>query len=245
MKNITTIVVASLMIVGLALTPRLNADDWNKLTKLTFSAPVEIPGQVLPAGTYVFKLLDSQSNRNIVQIYDADQKKLFANILAIPDYRLKLTDKTVIKFEERAGNSPEAIQAWFYPGDNYGQQFVYPKERAVELAKTNNQPVPSMPSSLVANTQQPTAAPTAPTAPHIVALKQAPVKAQQAAGEEVEVTEVFVTPPVLLAQVDQSLQPSRPAELPTTASPLASIALSGLMIGCLGLILRFAARKVS
>jgi hypothetical protein len=241
MRNITTIVVASLFAACLTLPSRLKADDWDKLTTLTFSAPVEIPGQVLPAGTYVFKLLDSQSNRNIVQIFDAKQTKLYASILAIPDYRLKPTGKTVITFEERAANSPEAIQAWFYPGDNYGQQFVYPKERAVQLAQTNNRPVPSMPSTLVANTQKPTKA---PTEPHIVALKQAPVKAQRPTGEEVEITQVFVTPPTLIAQASPPPARQGQAELPPTASPLASIALGGLMIGCCGLVLRFVSKRV-
>ena len=240
MKNITTIVVASLIAACLTLPSRLKADDVDKFTTLTFSAPVEIPGQVLPAGTYVFKLLDSQSNRNIVQIFDAKQTKLYATILAVPDYRLKPAGKTVITFEERAANSPEAIQAWFYPGDNYGQQFVYPKEKAVQLAQTNNRPVPSMPSTLVANTKQPTKA---PTEPHIVALKQAPVKAQQPTGEEVEIRRVFVTPPTLLALAAPPA-PQGQTELPTTASPLASIALGGLMIGCCGLMLRFASKRV-
>jgi hypothetical protein len=217
------------------------ADEWDKLTKVTFSAPVEIPGQVLQAGTYVFKLLDSPSDRNIVQIYNERQSKLYATILAVPDYRLKPKGKTVITFEERPADMPEAIQAWFYPGDDYGEQFVYPKQRAAELAKTNNRPVPSMPSNMVANTQMPTKA---PTEPHVVALKQAPVKAQQPAGDEVEVAEVFVTPPILIAQANPPVDNQAPATLPTTASPLASIILSGMMIGCLGLMLRFAAKRV-
>jgi hypothetical protein len=240
MKNITTIAVASLIAACVTLPSRLKADEWDKLTTLTFSAPVEIPGQVLPAGTYVFKLLDSQSNRNIVQIFNSKQTKLYATILAIPDYHLKPADKTVVTFEERAANSPEAIQAWFYPGDNYGQLFVYPKERAVQLAQTNNRPVPSMPATFVANTQQPAKA---STEPHIVALKQAPVKAQRPAGEEVEVAQVFLTPPTLIAQAT-SPAPQGQTELPSTASPLASIALGGLIIGCCGLVLRFASKRI-
>jgi hypothetical protein len=232
MKNMTTIAIASLIATSLTLTSRLNADAWDKLTKVSFSAPVEIPGQVLPAGTYVFKLLDSPGSRNVVQIFDAEQTKLYATILAVPDYRLKPADKTVITFEERAANAPEAVQAWFYPGDNFGQEFVYPKERAVTLAQTNNRPVPSMPSNLVPNTQQPTKA---PTEPQVVALKQAPLKAQQPSGEEVEVAEVFIA---------QATLPEQPSTLPTTASPLASIALGGLMIACLGLTLRFVASRV-
>src|SRR5204862_769013 len=123
---------------------RSAADQWDKKTIVTFNAPVEVPGKVLPAGTYVFKLLDSASNRNIVQIYDKDEKQLLATILALPDYRLKPSDKPVITFEERPSGSPEAIKAWFYPGELYGQQFVYPHDRAVALAKRSNQPVLSM-----------------------------------------------------------------------------------------------------
>src|SRR5438045_2247567 len=113
----------------------------NKKTTLTFSGPVEIPGvdaQVLPAGTYVFKLLDSQSDRHIVQVFNKDETHIYSTILAIPNYRLKATDKTVMTFSERAVGDPQAIRAWFYPGDNSGEEFVYPKKRAIALAKAAN-----------------------------------------------------------------------------------------------------------
>ena len=113
------------------------AQRYDKKTTVTFSAPVEVPGvnaQVLPAGTYVFKLLDSLSDRHIVQIFNKDETKVYSTILAIPNYRLKATDKTVMTFAERAAGEPQAIRAWFYPGDNSGQEFVYPKKRAIELA---------------------------------------------------------------------------------------------------------------
>src|ERR1700756_4582334 len=103
-----------------------SAQAYNRKTTVTFSAPVEIPGvdaQVLPAGTYVFRLLDSQSDRHIVQIFNKDESHLYATILAIPNYRLKATDKTVMTFAERAVGDPQAIRAWFYPGDNSGQDF--------------------------------------------------------------------------------------------------------------------------
>jgi hypothetical protein len=130
---------------------RANADQWDKKTTVTFNAPVEVPGRILPAGTYVFKLLDSPSDRHIVQIYDADEKKLYATILAVPDYRLKPSDKPVIRFEERPSGAPEAIEAFFYPGDNFGQQFVYPHKRAVELAKRTNHNVLSMSDDMSKN----------------------------------------------------------------------------------------------
>ena len=122
---------------------------------------------------------------------------MYATILALPDYRLKPTGKTVITFEERSSNSPQAIKAWFYPGDNYGQEFVYPKARAMQLAKTMNQPVPSMPENLEANTKMPTKSASEAST---MALKRAPIKEQQPAGDEVEVGTVITTPPQILAQ---------------------------------------------
>jgi len=111
------------VLVALAFPSGVNADAWNKKTTVTFSVPVEIPGvgaQVLPAGTYVFKLLDSSSDRHIVQIFNKRENHVYATILAIPNYRLQSTDKTVMTFRERSVGSPEAIRAWFYPGRNWG-----------------------------------------------------------------------------------------------------------------------------
>ncbi|MEI9976217.1 MAG: hypothetical protein WDO73_31725 [Ignavibacteriota bacterium] len=130
-----------LALMAVVFAPAVRADDWNRKTKITFSGPVEIPGvhlkgwAVLPAGTYVFKILDSQSDRHIVQIFSEDESTVYATILAIPNYRLKTTDKTVITFRERPAGEPEALRAWFYPGRNFGEEFVYPKARAVELGQ--------------------------------------------------------------------------------------------------------------
>ena len=144
-KAATTVCFVALM--GAVLAPGAKADDWNRKTVMTFSGPVEIPGVhlvgwgVLPAGTYVFKILNSQSDRHIVQIFSQDEKTIYATILAIPNYRLKATDKTVVTFRERPAGEPEALRAWFYPGRNWGEEFVYPKAQAIALAKETNVPV--------------------------------------------------------------------------------------------------------
>ena len=208
-----------------------NADEWDQKTKFTFSGPVEIPGQVLPPGTYVFKLADSQADRNIVQVYNKDEKHLIGTFLAIPDQRLRPAGKPIITFEERAADAPEAIKAWFYPGENYGHQFVYPKEKAVALAKTNNTPVPSMPTELAANTTKPAVT---MTEPHVVAMRQAPLMAQQPTEEEVDIAEIFLAPP---PQPD----PGLPAQLPSTASSLPLTGLLGLCLFGVACISRFAA----
>ena len=126
-----------LTLIGAVLAPVASADAWNRKTVITFSGPVEIPGVhlagwgILPAGTYVFKVMDSQSDRHIVQISNKEGTKVYATILAIPNFRLKATDKTVITFRERPAGQPEALRAWFYPGRNWGEEFVYPKAKAL------------------------------------------------------------------------------------------------------------------
>lgn len=115
------------LVCTLTIPSALMADDWNQATRLTFNEPVEVPGQVLPAGTYWFILADKDSDRNIVQIWNVDRKHLVTTISAIPDYRQTAPEKTIINFEERPSGQPEAIQSWFYPGNKLGLEFVYPK----------------------------------------------------------------------------------------------------------------------
>lgn len=209
-----------------ALPCRVNAGAWDKKTIVTFSQPVEIPGvgaQVLPAGKYVFKLLDSSSNRNIVQIFNKDQTHVYATILAIPNFRLQATDKTVITFGERAAGTPEAIRAWFYPGANWGQEFVYPKTRAIELAKITRQPVLAMPAELAPNLVTPAKS---VDEPPVVALKEAPVTAVKPTGDEVAITEVVELPPM---QTASAAKPEVAKQLPKTASPLPLVGLIGLL----------------
>jgi hypothetical protein len=213
---------SSITALGMMFSSTASAQPWNKKTTVTFSAPVEIPGvgaQVLPAGTYVFKLLDSLSDRNIVQIFNKDESHVYATILAIPNYRLKATDKTVMTFAERAAGDPQAIRAWFYPGDNWGQEFVYPKRKAVELAKITKLPVLYIPDEVAPNIVVPVKT---ATEPPVVALKEAPVMAVKPTGEVAAVAEVVTPPPAQTA-----------ASLPKTASEMPLLALMGFL--CLGI----------
>jgi hypothetical protein len=121
--------------------PSARADEHDKLTYFTFSGAVQIPGQTLAAGTYMFKLADSPSNRHIVQVFNKDGSKLYATILAIPDQRLDPAGKPVVMFKETPAGTPSAVRAWFYPGNTIGDEFVYPKEQALRIAKATHEPV--------------------------------------------------------------------------------------------------------
>jgi hypothetical protein len=205
-----------LCLVVVAAVSSAKADDWNRKTTVTFSAPVEVPGvgaQTLPAGTYVFKIVDSPSDRHIVQIFNEREDHVFTTILAIPNYRLKATGKTVMTFRERGEGQPEAIHAWFYPGHQWGEEFVYPKARALELAKITNEPVLATPVELPAPVET---------------LATAPIIAVKPTGEEVAVSEVVEAPPA--TEVANAEPAPAPAEaMPQTASPLSLVALIGLV----------------
>jgi len=119
------------------------ADQWNKKTYLTVNEPIQVPGKVLQPGRYVMRLLDSPANRHIVQIYNDREDQLQTTVLAIPNYRMQPTGKTEFQWWETPAGQPKAMRAWFYPGDNFGQEFAYPKTEAVAIATATNSSVPT------------------------------------------------------------------------------------------------------
>ena len=215
--------------------PNAKADDWTRKTVITFSGPVEVPGvgaHTLPAGTYVFKIVNSQTDRHIVQIFNQDETKVLTTVLAIPNYRLKTTDKTVITFRERPAGQPEALRAWFYPGHSWGEEFVYGKSRALELAKETNEPVLSTPTELE-------------SAP-VESLNTATIEAVDPTGEPVELTKVVEAPPADAAPVAaaEPVEVAKNDPLPKTASSLPLIALIGIMTIGVGLALSAFSKRI-
>jgi hypothetical protein len=219
---------ASLLSASFVLAPTLKADEWDRKTEISFSAPVEVPGVVLAPGRYVFKLMDSQSNRNIVQIFSDDEKHLYATVLAIPTYRMNPPDKTLITFEERPAGSPEAVHEWFYPGDQYGEEFIYGKGPGKEVA---------MAQESIAMTPAPPSTPESLAAPQAtVEQEQQPqIAAAPSISEMPESTETEIaqaTPPAqeqaAPTPVETSPASTMPTELPHTASSIPLMGLAGL-----------------
>jgi hypothetical protein len=187
------------------------ADQWDKYTKVTVSQSIEVPGAVLPAGTYIFQLLDSPSDRHVVQVFNERKDHIFASVIAIPNYRLKPTGKTVLTFYEAPAGQPQPVRAWFYPGDNFGQEFVYPKHRNLSIAQntstTTTTPVP------VAETPEPEVVQAAPT-PEPAPVQVAPEPQPEVAANE---------PPPAPAPL-----PATPV-MPQTASNVPLFAMLGLL----------------
>ncbi len=141
-----TATVFGVALMGAVFSPAAKADEWNRKTTMNFSAPVEIPGVhlkgwgVLPAGTYVFKILDSQSDRHIVQIFNADETICYATILAIPDYRLKATGKTVVTFRERRGRRAGGTPRLVLSRPKLGRRIRVPEGQSSRIRQDDQHP---------------------------------------------------------------------------------------------------------
>lgn len=218
---IGALAVTGVGLLGTSFVPKAHADAWDKMTVVTVNEPIIAGNKVLDPGTYVWKLLDSQSNRHIVQIFDKDQSHLEETVLAIPNYRLEPTGKTQFAFWETPPGVPKAVRAWFYPGDNFGQEFSYPKKLVAQLASAAPVPVPTN------YEPEPAPAPEAQPAP-------AP-EPQPAAQPE--------PPPPAAQSIPDAPPAAAPQSLPHTSSFNPLIGLLGLTSLGLAGILSLAARK--
>jgi hypothetical protein len=245
---------AFLAVASLASMAIVQADEWDKKTTITIDEALQLPNMTLPAGTYVIRLADlSGQNRHVVQFFDKDEKSLVTTILAIPNERLEPTGKSVFAFWETPVGAPKALRAWFYPGDNFGQEFAYPKTEADRIsARNNNAKVPvgtlspqeqasNQNKSLSSRTETPisdnrnrttdsdqvksvtTAPPPTPPANNTELAQQNPAAPTQA-------TPVPATPQQPPAAGNAAANQANPPEsLPKTASELPLLAVLGLL----------------
>ena len=222
------------------------AQDPTRKTEVTVNEAVlvaGVPQVTLQPGKYTMKILSHDHTRNIVQIFDS-KNKLMTTVLAINNYRLKPTNKSSLQLWETPKGNPPALRAWFAPGDEWGQEFVYPKGLATRIARETGTPVLTSRATTEAE------------------LTTAPVTEVIKSGEEKPLEQAYVEPaaaaaaPVVIAQATRPQAPvqaaapveaaaaQQPAKapsadlLPATGSPVFGIALAGLLIAAAGFALR-------
>ena len=233
-----TIAVVGVAVIGSSFVPKVKADTWNKMSIVTVNEPVIAGNKVLDPGTYVWKLMDSQSNRHIVQIFDKDQQHLETTVLAIPNYRLQPAGNSQFAFWETPAGVPKAVRAWFYPGDNFGQEFAYPKKLVAQLASAVPTPIPM-------NYREPGVAETPAAVPELV--PDAPVNGGPIAppapppAQLAEASRPHANP---TAQAVTAPAVATPAHLPHTASFNPAIGLLGLLSLSMAGMLTVATRKI-
>lgn len=220
-------IAATLGLASMIFIPGAMADQWNKKTYITINEPIQVPGKVLQPGRYVMKLAESQSNRHIVQIFNEREDQIQTTVLAIPNYRLQPTGKTEFQWWETPAGQPKAMRAWFYPGDNFGQEFAYPKTEAVAIATVTNESVPTTYAESQADLATSRVGTVDKAGTEMELDRQTYSKAEAAPAPQAEqpVQMAQATPPPAPAE-----QPAeQPRSLPRTASPVPMTALAGLL----------------
>jgi len=239
--------------VALAALVQASGAEPVKQTPFSINDPFEIPSMILEPGHYVFKLVEREPQRNVldvfetVQLWTGDETRLLSTLLTMPNYDQPTTDKTVFTFFERGPKQPKALRIWFAPGRNYGQEFVYPKLQAVELAKSVGRAVLSLPPELPGDLGKlASAAPLpnpAPPAPNRAAVAPIVPVAPPVSAPLPKTTPTAVTPVVNAPAPIQSRARAREpqmiaASLPKTASYLALFAALGVLGIFAGVLLR-------
>jgi LPXTG-motif cell wall-anchored protein len=193
------------------------ADDLAWRTRLHLDTATEIPGMLLQPGDYVIKVVDTKEPRKIVQFLNSDETQVIQTVVAVPNYRVRSEGNSEFTYFERAAGGPPALKTWFYPANNFGVEFVYPKAKAEVIAQTTHQEVyatestkPEVSEKIVAVTPE---------------RKEVPVQ-----------EEVAPAPAPMPA-------PAPPTSLPQTGSDLPLVALAGMMALALAAVLRLASAR--
>jgi hypothetical protein len=210
------------------------ADNWNKKTVLTVNEAIQVPGTILQPGTYVMKLVESLSDRHIVRIMNKEEDEVITTILAIPNYRLQPTGTSQFEFWETPAGNPRALRAWFYPGDNFGQEFAYPKGLSTKIAEYTQVSVPTT------STTKEVELPTAPVTEVDKSGTEKPLEAKVYTphpAEPVAAAPAAPEPTPEPAPVAAIQQADRPA-LPETASSVPALGLAALLAIAAGFGLR-------
>jgi len=245
MKRVTAIATATVLALLVALTLNVAAQqpDTRDRTIMTFSSAVELPGMRLEPGTYVFRLADTAS-RNVIQVFDKDEKDILGQWLFVSAERPEVTGDTVVTFRETSAASTPAVQFWYYPGEKIGKEFIYPKDQALRIAQRTGAAVRTEEGPVTATANAEVSAEPAATVADagVVQGSGVPEQTSTAVGisgsgrNETEVvgtsgrneTEVSGTQESTLAQNNTNNSGAQ-NELPSTASPLALSGLLGLL----------------
>jgi len=234
----TALAVLGMALATGAVTTPARADLYDKKTILTVNQTIQVTDTVLQPGQYVLKLLNSQTDRHVVQIFNRDQTHIINTILAIPAERLQPTGKTEFTFWETPPGTYRALRRWYYPGDNFGQEFPYPKhlQQVAMVTPVESAPPPAPAPAPVA--PNPAPAPAEPETGPAAQSEPAPAPAAEQPAEVAQNSAAAPAPPETPAQS----APEKPAELPKTGSPYPAIGLSGSLLICLAGLLRLKRR---
>jgi hypothetical protein len=250
MKRFSLLGIAALALLGLAgLNSALNADEYDRKTVISISQPLEVPGVVLPPGTYVMRLFNSSTNRHIVQFMNERQNQQLALTFAIPAERIRPAEKTILTMYEGSQGAPPAARTWFYPGDTVGQEFLYPHKQAVSISERTKVAVPEIETGKPAEVSTAEAVKTDDDEAESIA--QSRVESPLIARAEPAPEPIPAPEPQQAVQPPPQTEPETPAAqsdaVSTSSDSLPKTAGNGplaLLLGSLAFVAAFALRKM-
>jgi hypothetical protein len=190
------------------------AETFEKRTVFTFNRPISLPGVTLPAGDYLFRIVDTTTSRKVIQVLSGDGKTPYAMLHSIPDIRVEVSENPEVRFMETAKGTPSAVKTWWYPGERIGYEFIYPKEQARRLAEFVAEPV----LTTRAETTKPEE------------VKTADLERLAPTGEEVAIAAVPEPEPVVpTGAVQEGTVAEARTELPVTATTIPMVGLFGIL----------------
>ena len=222
-KSLITTTFAAAILMTMSATPS-SAQTSDSRTEFTFSHAVELPGVTLPPGAYIFRLADSTSTRNIMQVIAKDStNKNYGFFITLNAERPTPSDDAELRFLETPAGQPTAIKTWWYPGRTIGREFIYPRSQALRLARATNQTVLSTRTDNVSNDQMQSAG----------LSRVSPSGEEEALSDAQLVDAAANTAPVGTAGASPAAQAQEGTmartRLPRTGTPLAGIGLMGLI----------------
>ena len=237
--RLITAAACATLLVGAA---GVSAQPSDRTTFVTFSGPVSVPGTTLPAGTYTFRLADSPADRHVVQIFDREQSKLYATLLAVPAERNEPASQPVITFKETPSTMAPALRYWYYAGEKSGNEFVYPRAQALAIARATGEGVMSADTDAndINNWKGTPTRITADAEPSATATPAEPTPAQPSAASQPAEQPRTTPPPMSPAPEQPAATPApqdrtvgtsgrtEPKELPRTAGELPAVGLIAL-----------------
>ncbi len=239
----------TLAVLTLSIGSRAEAQTANYRTYFTFSAPVTLPGQTLPAGKYIFRLADPDGSRKVINVLSGDGRRSLAMLHSIPNQATKPPKDAEIRFMETDAQVPPPIKTWWYAGKAIGYEFIYPREQAVQLAKSTKDPILTTAKDTTdfknvdLSRITGSGAPTAVTVSEKPAPAEARGRAQQADVAPQSSSSASAAPQGSSSasaapqdpRADEQARSTARTELPDTASPVLGVVLFGALAMALGI----------
>jgi hypothetical protein len=233
------VVFLTLAVLTLSIGGRAEAQPADNRTFFTFSGPVTLPGITLPAGKYIFRLADPDSSRKVINVLSGDGQRSLAMLHTIPNQAMKAPKDAEIRFMETSAKVPPPIKTWWYAGKAIGYEFIYPRQQALQLAKSTSEPILTTAAETSDLAKADLSRIDGSGVPAAVKVEENPTPAEARGRAQQADTNAAQSPSASAAaqdtRADERARSTARTELPRTASSTPAVLLFGALAIALGL----------